>query len=460
MAQMDEPVRWRIGRWRLALVLFLTFLGGAVFLRFGPDLVLNRWVRPRVVEAFRAAHPGASLQMGRVHVDWWRDTVHCDELSVANADGTCAVQSLALAGVPWISAAFGERRPAALLQQARVQANGVTLNFPRTGYRLRCRQIQGGVAGSAVSIRDLELRPSMTDQEFFAARPYRRARLDLRVGEVSGTGVELLELLAGKAYVAQSLQLRSPILEVHINRDKPRNPNPPNVRMPQAWLAAAKAPLQVDRLEVLNGRIVVTETVAAQAEPGILTFDAVQIAVRQISNRLEARAPILLSGEALLMNRGRLKGSMELPAGNPDWTFRYTASLGPMDLRVLNSFLQVAGHSRINAGAVQSASCEITVRAGHARGRFDGAYQGLDVTVLDRQTGEDSGVLNWLKTAFANNIALRTSNPHRSGETKVGLVDYTRKPADRFLPFVWLGIRSGMFDVLGLAPYFRNKPPK
>jgi hypothetical protein len=167
-------------------------------------------------------------------------------------------------------------------------------------------------------------------------------------------------------------------------------------------------------------------------------------------------AAVAITAEAKLMNIGTLKGTMELPMGGQELSLHYMASLGPMDLRSLNSYLGVAGHARIDSGNLHTASCEIDVIAGHARGRFEAAYRDLKITVLDRQTASEDGVLNRLKSAFVNHVALRTSNPaDRSGSVKVGVVDYTRSPNEKFMRFAWLAIRSGMLDLLGLTPYVK-----
>ena len=77
--------------------------------------------------------------------------------------------------------------------------------------------------------------------------------------------------------------------------------------------------------------------------------------------------------------------------------------------------------------------------------------------MLDRETGSEKGIGNRVKTAFVNHVALRTANrAGKSGMLKAGVVDHTRQPEEKFLPFVWLAIRSGMFDLLGRGPYVKT----
>jgi hypothetical protein len=438
-----------------AAVAVLTVLGLAVVLLFS-DFLINRYLRPRWLRAFAAAHPGQSLRVARMEYRFFQNLTLCRDLSLtsSNAAWSCQVRALALTGVPWVNFLLGERRPSRMLTESMVQADHVTFEFSKAQYQLRFRQLRGSVPERQILADDLDLGPTVSDQEFFAAREYRRPRLRLRAPRLVVSGLETPDLLEGRSYRMRSVELKSPALEVLLNWDKPRNPS--RALMPHEALAAIKQIFQINALEIEEGSIKLAATLGTTAEPGVLTFDALRLSAKAIGNQFASNAPVSIRGQARLMNSGLLQGTMDLPLAGPDLSFRYAASLSAMDLRALNSWLQVVGRSRINSGALQSASCDIAVSAGHARGRVEGVYRDLEMTVVDRETGNDAGVLNRLKTAFVNHIALRTSNPaEKSGALKIGAVDYTHKPEDRFLPFLWLGIRSGMLDVLGLSPYVR-----
>lgn len=130
-----------------------------------------------------------------------------------------------------------------------------------------------------------------------------------------------------------------------------------------------------------------------------------------------------------------------------------------MDLSKLNPFVTAAGYTRIESGALYEAEFEAEVKGGHIRGIFRGAYENLEITLLNRETGTPEGVVNRLKSFVADNVILRTSNmPDPSGNIKSSPIDYVRAPNDKFFRFAWLGIRDGMFDLLGIAKFV--KPAK
>ena len=214
-------------------------------------------------------------------------------------------------------------------------------------------------------------------------------------------------------------------------------------------LAAIQQPLQIDSLSITDGYLKYSERVVVGADPGVLTFTAVNMSVEGISNRGEASAAILIRAQGNLMDAGVLKVLMTIPVASPDFSFHYSGSLSAMDLTRLNAFLDIAEHTRIKSGSAQEVSFEINVTAGQARGRVRAIYRDLNITILGKQTGSETGLGNRIASFLANVLKIRNSNaPDASGSMKEGEVNYTRRPTDEFPKFSWLALRSGVLDVI------------
>ena len=112
---------------------------------------------------------------------------------------------------------------------------------------------------------------------------------------------------------------------------------------------------------------------------------------------------------------------------------------------------------RIRSGTLNAASFQSDVQDGHSSGSFTGIYKDLRIEFLD--SDGEQGIFNRIKSFLADHIKVRTSNaPDASGHFKVGQIDYTRSPNEQFLHFLWFGVRSGMFDVLGVDPKVKSHP--
>jgi hypothetical protein len=214
-------------------------------------------------------------------------------------------------------------------------------------------------------------------------------------------------------------------------------------------LAAIKQPLRIDSLSISDGNLTYRERVIAGADPGVLTFGAVSMSVAGIANRGDASAAILLRAQGELMNAGTVKLLMSIPITPSDFSLHYSGSLSAMDLTRLDAFLAIAGHTRIKSGTAKEASFDIEVTGGQARGWVKAIYENLEFAFLDKETGSENGLDNRVVSFLAKKLKFRSSNvPDAAGLMKEGKVNYTRKPEDPFVRFVWFALRSGAMDVV------------
>jgi hypothetical protein len=173
------------------------------------------------------------------------------------------------------------------------------------------------------------------------------------------------------------------------------------------------------------------------------------MSVAGIANRGDVSAAILLRAQGDLMDAGTVKLLMSIPIAPPDFSLHYSGSLSAMDLTRLDAFLAIAEHTRIKSGTAKEATFEIEVTAGQAHGRVQAIYEDLEFAFLDKQTGSENGLDKRVASFLANELKFRSSNaPDASGSMKEGKVNYTIKPEDQFLRFVWFALRSGALDVV------------
>ena len=150
------------------------------------------------------------------------------------------------------------------------------------------------------------------------------------------------------------------------------------------------------------------------------------------------------------MHKGHIEVAMAIPLAASDFSLRYSGSLGPMNAEELNGFLVPCEHRRITSGHIISATYDVGVQAGHARGTLHARYQNLAISLLNKNTGSSRGILDQLKSLYAKIFVLRGNNITEGKiAIKVGTVRYTRKSDDYFLQFLWFALRSAVSDVVG-----------
>jgi len=431
------------------MILSVILLVGTGFIFVFGDSIVGSYGKRRVERAFGAAHPGCTLRIGELHYAIRANQIAAESVTLTSTNMTLNVGRLSLAGVSWSRLLWGKPELAEALATASCNATDLEALFPDANYGVRCARLQASAPSSQLIAEEIELKTLIGDEAFFTAHDFRTTRFHVVVPKCQLLGLEFGELLKGKSYRARSAQLFQPSFNALVNRDKPVDPFAQRPLMVHEALAAIAQPLQIDQLSITNGHISYCERRLAGADPGVLTFAAVDMSVENIANRGEPAAAIKLRAQGDLMNAGTLRLQMTIPIAAPDFSFHYSGSLTAMDLTRLDAFLEVAERTRIKSGQARNVAFDIDVTAGEARGRVRAIYRDLVIAVLDKKDGTENGLGNRVVSFLTNALKIENSNePDAAGLAKEGKVNYTRNPDDEFLQFAWFALRSGVLDAI------------
>jgi hypothetical protein len=443
---------------KLSLRRLLTYVGlslGAVvfvvavlLLVFG-GAMLNSYIQGRVERVVAEALPGSTLRIGELDYSIGANRVVAKSVVLSTTNSTLTVDRISLTGVRWTEFLSKKIALADVFAHASLEATNLIAEFPQSQYEIHCERLRASVPNSELVAEETELRASVGDEEFFAARDFRRTRFQVVVQECKVLGLAYDELLQRKSYRAQSVQISRPSFDALVNRDKPRKPFVKSPLMVHEALAALRQPLQIDSLNITDGNLRYCERLVKGADPAVLTFGAVNMFVEGIANRAEANAAVLLRAQGDLMNAGTMKVLMSIPLTPSGFSLHYSGSLSAMDLTRLNPLLEIGEHIRIKSGRAQKVTFEIDVTASQAHGSVRAIYSDLEIAVLDKETGTAKGWDNRIASFMANVFKIRSAiTPDSSGSNKEGEVSHTRKPEEAFLRFLWVALRSGVLDVI------------
>ena len=433
----------------VGLCLGAVVLSVAVFILVFGGAILNGYGKRKVERAFAKTHPGCALRLGGLDYSVAANRLVAQTVTLSATNSTLKVGQVALTGVRWAGLLWGTGAYAEILAKASVEATNLDWEFPQAHYVIHCARLQASVPASELIAEGTELRTLVEDEEFFATHEYRATRFHVVVPECRVSGLAYAELLQGKSWRARSVCFTQPSFDALVNRDKPEEPLVKPPLMVHEALATIRQPLQIDSLSITNGHATYRERVVAGADPGVLTFAAVNISAEGISNQGDASAAILLRAQGDLMNAGVLKVQMSIPITPSDFSLHYSGSLSAMDLTRLDAFLDIAERTRIKSGHAQEAEFDIDVFAGRARGRVRAIYRNLEIAVLDKQTDTAKGMRNRVASFLTNTLKIRGSNgPDTWRSIKEGKVNYSRRPEDEFIQFEWFALRTGVLDVI------------
>jgi hypothetical protein len=444
--------------WSLNIRSYAWFAVGAmvllcvVALLFFSDPLANAYLRPRITEAFAEAYPAYTMRIAHMHYNVLNNRFGFDSVGLSAVDGTVSGMTgyLSVSGIGLKHMLWRGRFAPDELSDAVLSAHDVVLTFHREQYELRCRLLRVSVPDSDVVVDSLTVQPPGDDEQFFAVSQFRRTRFRVVVPNARVRGLATLELLEGKSYGARSATLHGMLLDVLIDKEKPYAEDTTTHRLPTAILSSIRGTLQVDSLRIMDGGVRYGERYASGARPALITIDSMDMLAEGIANHGARGAAVVVGLRGTFMKAAAMHMGMSIPVASPEFSFTCYGSLGSMDLRVVNAFLETAEQMRIKAGFLQGATFDMRVDSGRASGSVRAAYKDLNLAAINRRTGSEKGVADGIATFIASTFKIRGINmPDHSGMMKIGEVKYVRKREDVFLECTWFALRSGVGDIVG-----------
>jgi hypothetical protein len=415
-----------------------------------PDPLVNWFIKPRIVKAFAQAYPAHSIRLSAMTYSVFKNRFGFDFVELRSADSTFSgnIGPFSVSGISWMYLLWGGSLGPADFAKSVVIVHDVVLSFPASHYELRCKRVSVSSRDSEVLVEALKLQPPGDDELFFRGSKFRNNRLRLVVPKVKVSGLAFLELMQGKNYRAQSVQIDDASLDLLLNKDKPDSRDTTGLLMPNEILSSLRGNLKVDRLTITNGQMQYGERFVVGAKPAIVTFDSMQVSAEGIANHGPRGAAIVIHAQTRFVKAGTMKLNITIPVASRECSFQYSGSLSGMDLSALNSFLEVSDHVRIKSGVLEEATYEINVVSGRATGSVRGIYRDLTLAAIDKASGSEGGLSDRVTSFIANTFTIRKNNV--PGSMKTGVINYLQVRDDPFFQYAWFGLRTGVRDVLGL----------
>jgi hypothetical protein len=442
----------------LKLVSYASFAIGTIViicllvLLFFPDPFVNKIIKPRITRALSKAYPAYSISIGDMKYSVFKNLLRIDSVALSTANGTFLsnIGPFSVNGIGWMHLLWRGKPAPNDFANTVVDAQDIVLNYPQSHYDLRCEQLHVSVPDSEIVAEIVKFQPSSDDEQLFAGSKFRKTRFRLIVADTRVMGVAWLELLRGKNYHARSAQIQDAFLDVLVNKDKPYANDTTSPPTPNTLLASIQGTLRVDSLSIMNGRLKYGERFAVGAKPALITIDSIQVLAKGIANHGNHGAAIVIRAQGEFIKAGTMHLLMTIPVASREFSFKYSGSLGEMDLRAFNSFLETSEQIRIKAGILQSAAFEVNVDWGRASGYVRAIYRDLAVAAINKVTGSEKGLSDRTATLVAKTIKIRKTNmADKSDSIKIGEVKFTQMPDQPFFNFAWFALRSGIQDEVG-----------
>ena len=317
-------------------------------------------------------------------------------------------------------------------------------------YRLVADEIDISSASRMLNIINFQVQPLLSRQEALDRFDHALSIATLQTDQLQLEGLNFDKLLNKKEVHAHRLGVINPTLEIF--RDK-RLPHDESKRPPlhQEMLFELNQTIDIEEAYIRDGFISYAERTPDSEGDGIITFEALNAQIRNLSNLPSANSPdenILMEVDARVMGEGQLNAFLKFPADTSSMDFSVRGTLGPMQLTHFNRILEPAAFVHIKEGMNQNLQFSFTGNEHKTSGSMEFRYNDLSVLMIDKEKGQ-AGFDEKLGSFIANAFVLKANNP-KSAFLRIGNIANERDPSRAMFHYWWQSILSGVKSSIGL----------
>ncbi|GAA5521227.1 hypothetical protein Asal01_01162 [Fodinibius salicampi] len=298
-----------------------------------------------------------------------------------------------------------------------------------------------------VALDSLQLNPRYGKLEFARRHGTTIDRIDLAIPNIRFESVDFPQLVeSGRIYAGYG-HISDLRLEDYLNRGIP--PGPPVAKpLPFVAFRDLNIPVKMDSLHIENAYISYSEYVGDTPRAGTITFEQTDAIFRNISNYpedVEKGITTTLDAESQVMGTGLLDVHFEFPMDTQNGFHKIEGKLSEMSMPHFNQMVEHVAFIRIDNGQLDSLTFEMTLDQEQSSGTLVMNYENFSISVLNKQSIKQHGLLENFKTFLANNFIVRKKNIP-GNDMQAGRIDFERDESKSIFNYWWKSLLSGIKD--------------
>ena len=326
-----------------------------------------------------------------------------------------------------------------------VQLQSLSVRVADDNYRAELGKTEYNSEDKTLIIHEGKLRPLLTPQELAEKVDEEIDQFDIESGPVEIHGLDGDRWIESRLLHADYATIDG--LELRISRDK-NFPDKERTERTLTPVQLKELPYSValDSLRWTNGLISYREWEEGQDEYGEVTFNEIDILMRDLQNRDESE-PVLVTAQTKLMEEGNLEVDFTFTMDDLG-THEVSGQLNSMDLTALNKVFTPLAFMKVQDDAMLDyMTFEFRADDEKATGEMTMIYDGLTVRMLDEQTLEES-VSTRVMSFVANITSVRSENEEE--DPRIGEIDLERDSKRSMFTYWWHTMREGLKGSVGM----------
>ncbi len=317
-------------------------------------------------------------------------------------------------------------------------------------YLIKLGNLKASSSDSTFILKDITYKPYISDSAFFSHRKYSSDRYKIRAPFISLKGINFNKLIWRNSYLFRYIDARDLNISICTNKEAPPDTNS-IPKMPNEIMRSAKKKISIKDVRLKNWTIHIRARHPYVKKYSDVTFTKVSGEIKNVSNTPKEQSeknPCKLDISGSLYGLAKLSIKMNLPLLSQNLSFDYKGELNSMSALPINNQIKPADHVKLKSGEIESINFSVHVLRSAADVYVKPIYKNLKIEKL-KENSEEGGVANKAGSFIANNFVIRTSNPNKDGEIKIGSIIYLKDKGDTFLDVIWTSVKKGLGEVVG-----------
>ena len=316
--------------------------------------------------------------------------------------------------------------------------------------KIRIDEITMNTADSMVQVVNFALIPLADKYDFGPAKGYQTTWLQIENDSITVEDIDFFGLINKNRLDARLISVDG--LQVSAFRDK-RVPFPEwqRVPLPQVSLKKMKLTLNVDSVVLNGGFINYQEHVEKAFSPGEIFFSDLNAKILNLTNdslRIISYPNIKVAATADVFGKGHIIANFMFNMVNPENIHTYGVDVDPFDLTEFNRIMIPNASIRITSGQNDKIIMSAKANEKYSYGDMKFYYQGLKISLINRETQKPKGLGNALGSFFANTFIIKSDNP-KNFVFRKGIIFYERDERKAIFNYWAKSFLSGVVSSIG-----------
>jgi hypothetical protein len=339
-----------------------------------------------------------------------------------------------------------------LISQLNFQTDEIQAVTSDSIYTITAKGILYSALSNTLEIKDFSIMPNFSDSRFMAKFKYETDRIEAKFREMYIHDFPAVDYVRAGIIISSYVKIGD--MDVQVYRDKRKKFRHKTKPTFQEIIYNYKAPLQIDSIGILHGNVIYTEMVDNAKAHGRISFSNIRASIFKVSNDSAYKvkeAYLRLKAEGMFMDKSKIKILLKARLFDKKNTFTTTGHLSDLELKALNPILENSAFITASAGKIDTMDFHFVADNYKSTGKMKLLYHGLAVTVIDKKTGDTTGLKQKLITFIANR-KLIDANPLPGDEVREGEIGFERDPERFLFNYVFRSILSGINTTLMKNP--------